>query len=125
MDNKLIAALIAEGKDKIRDDYLELLTGAGRMSRELRALAVEETMRCAVLFCAVGLLSGCVSDSNGSYQRPADPSRTVSIHYSTPGQYRNAARQADAYCAERFNARAQPTGGYMGSGGDATFSCVN
>jgi hypothetical protein len=88
-------------------------------------LISEETMRYAVLFCAVGLLSGCVSDRNGSFQRPAEPSRTVSIHYSTPRQYRDAARQADAYCAERFGAKAQPTGGYMGSGGDATFRCVN
>jgi hypothetical protein len=74
---------------------------------------------------AVGLLGGCASGPGGNYQRPAEGSRTVSIHYSTPGQYRDAARQADAYCAERFGARAEPTGGYLGSGGDATFTCVD
>lgn len=82
-------------------------------------------MRCAVLLCAAVLLSGCTSGPGGPYQSPAQGSRTVSIHYNTPRQYRDAARQADAYCAERFGARAEPTGGYLGSGGDATFTCVD
>jgi hypothetical protein len=82
-------------------------------------------MKYAVLLCAAGLLSGCVSDRAGPYGGSAGASRTVSIHYSTPRQYRDAAVQAEAYCAQRFNARAQPTGGYLGSGGDATFTCVN
>ena len=80
----------------------------------------EKTMRYALLLCAVGLLSSCGFDSGR--HRGADP--TVSYQYSTPGQYRRAAGEADAYCADKYGTRAVETGGGMGSGGNATFRCA-
>jgi hypothetical protein len=80
----------------------------------------EEIMRYALLLCAFGLLGGCVFD--GGRHRDADP--TVSYQYSTPRQYRSAAAEADAYCADKYGTRAQETSGGLGSGGKATFRCA-
>jgi hypothetical protein len=81
-------------------------------------------MRHAILLCAAGLLSGCISVHSEDKPRSATDARpSVSYRYDSLQEYRSAERAADEYCAERYSTDARPVRDYSATGGEATFVC--
>jgi hypothetical protein len=81
-------------------------------------------MKRIALVCSVGLLGACAQANLEEQNQPA-AGPTVSLPYSNLQGYRDAAVEADDYCAEHYGADAHPTGDYSPSGGEAVFICVS
>lgn len=81
--------------------------------------------RRTAMVCSVGLLGACAHADIEEQQSPAaGGGPMVSYPYTNAQEYRDAAVKADDYCAQRYEADAQPTVDYSDGGGEAVFLCT-
>jgi hypothetical protein len=82
-------------------------------------------MKRTVLVCSVALLGACAQASLEEQNQPAAcGGPIVTFPYTNAEEYRDTAIKADDYCAQKFEADAQPTGDYSDGGGEAMFLCT-
>jgi hypothetical protein len=80
-------------------------------------------MKRIALVYSVGLLCACAQASLEEQTQPA-AGPMVSFPYTNAQEYRAAAIKADDYCAQKYDADAQPTGAYSDGGGEAMYLCT-
>jgi hypothetical protein len=82
-------------------------------------------MKRIALVCSLGLLGACAQANLEEQNQPAaGGGPVVGFPYTDAQEYRDAAMKADEYCAEKYEADAQPTGDYSDGGGEAMFLCT-